>query len=133
MLTCPDHYYLSGNLSPSFYLETYRHELPAASQLQSTLSCRVFATNMPPTLENLIISIDSGIAIIRYNRPANANALNGGTMQDLLTAFTWALHDPEIKVVVLTGLGKFFSVGMDLVNFPAEGPILPDSGVEMLR
>ena len=88
---------------------------------------------MPPILENLLISVDGSIGLIKLNRPRNANAINGKTMQDLLTAFTWGLNDPEIRIVILTGEGKFFSVGMDLVDFPPEGPILPDSGVEMLR
>jgi len=88
---------------------------------------------MPPTLKNVAISVDAGIALVKYNRPKNANALNGGTMQDLFTAFTWALNDANVKVVVLTGEGKFFSVGMDLVDFPANGPILSDDGIDILR
>jgi peroxisomal 3,2-trans-enoyl-CoA isomerase len=87
---------------------------------------------MPPQLNTVLVTADAGIAIVKYNRPKNANALNGETMQGLLDAFTWALSSSEVKVVVLTGEGKFFSVGMDLVDFPAEGPILPDSGIEML-
>ena len=92
-----------------------------------------FAAQMAPKLENLSLSLDNAICLIKFNRPKNANAVNGGTMQDLITTFTWALNEIEIKIVVLTGEGNFFSVGMDLVDFPAEGPILPDSGVDILE
>ena len=88
---------------------------------------------MAPELENLSFHLEDAICLIKFNRPKNANALNGGTMLDLVTAFTWALNHPEIRIVVLTGEGNFFCVGMDLVDFPAEGPILPDSGVDILR
>lgn len=91
------------------------------------------AEMMAPELENLHLSLDNAICLIKFNRPKSANAVNGRTTQDLVTAFTWALDEPGIKIVVLTGEGNFFSVGMDLVDFPAEGPILPDSGVDVLR
>ncbi|RMZ84602.1 hypothetical protein DV737_g1090, partial [Chaetothyriales sp. CBS 132003] len=75
------------------------------------------ATAMPPTLDNVSIKLDDdGVAVINYNRPQNANALSSGTMRDLLTAFTWA-HD---------------HYKLDLVDVPAEGPIIPDTNIEIL-
>lgn len=54
-------------------------------------------------------------------------------MDDLLKALTWAVDDSEVRVVVLSGEGRFFSAGMDLVDVPPEGPVLSDEGVELLR
>ena len=68
---------------------------------------------MPPSLKNVSIKLeDDGVAIINYNRPKNANALGDGMMEDLLAAFTWALDDHKVKVVVHSGEGRFFSAGM---------------------
>lgn len=96
-------------------------------------SCRLYTTMAPPKLETVLASIEDGIAFIKYNRPNNANALGRTTMGDLLKAFTWALDEPEVKVIIYTGEGRFFSAGMDLVGVPADGPVLPDEGVERLR
>ena len=88
---------------------------------------------MPPSLKNVSIKLeDDGIAMINYNRPKNANSLGNGTLEDLLKAFTWALDNHEVKVIVHSGEGRFFCAGMDLVDVPKEGPVLPDAGVEIL-
>lgn len=87
-----------------------------------------------PKLETMSAEVlEGGIGLVKYNRPKNANALGAQTMADLLKALTWALEDPSVKVVVLSGEGKFYSAGMDLVDVPAEGPVLSDEGVELLR
>lgn len=85
-----------------------------------------------PKLETILCSVDDDLAIIRYNRPANANALDARTMRDIREALTWA-DGADAKVVLLTGEGKFFSAGMDLVGIPDDGPVLSDESVETLR
>ncbi|KAK3710757.1 hypothetical protein LTR37_010176 [Vermiconidia calcicola] len=87
----------------------------------------------PPKLETVLASVEKdGIGLIKFNRPKNANALAPQMMSDLLKAFAWALHEPEVKVVVLTGEGKFFCAGMDLIGVPDEGPVLSDQAVDTL-
>lgn len=85
-----------------------------------------------PQLETISISREDSIAIIRYNRPKNANALSQQAMGDLLSALTWADNEPKVRAVILTGEGKFFSAGMDLVGIPEQGPVLPDESVRRL-
>ena len=87
----------------------------------------------PPKLETVLTSVEGSIGIVKYNRPKNANALGAKTMADLFNAFTWALDEAEVKVVVLTGEGKFFTAGMDLLGVPDDGPVLADDGIELLR
>lgn len=88
----------------------------------------------PPRLSTMSTAIlEGGIGVIKFNRPRNANALGAQTMSDLLAALNWALDDSKVKVVVLSGEGKFFSAGMDLVDVPPEGPVLSDEGIEILR
>lgn len=85
-----------------------------------------------PKLQNLRTSLENGIALLKYDIP-KANALSAQTMKDLISGLSWAFESPEVKVVVLSGEGKFFSAGLDLTNVPAEGPVLPDASIEMLR
>ena len=85
-----------------------------------------------PKLQTLRISSENGIATILYANP-KANALSVQTMKDLLSAFTWAQESPEVKVIVLSGEGKFFTAGLDLTNVPDQDPVLPDSSIELLR
>ena len=107
--------------------------ITAARLGSPSVSRRVYATMAPPKLETVLASVEDGIGFIKYNRPNNANALGRTTMGDLLKAFTWALDEPEVKVIIYTGEGRFFSAGMDLVGVPADGPVLPDENVERLR
>ena len=63
----------------------------------------------------LIREMDGDIAILRLNRPAQANALN----RDLFVALTCALDDLQwddgVSVVIITGEGKkSFCAGIDL-------------------
>lgn len=72
---------------------------------------------MPPTLENIAISIDSGaIAIVKFNRPKNANAINTNVLKDMLAALDWCATQPSIRIIVTTGEGKFYTAGLDLLD-----------------
>ena len=87
---------------------------------------------MSPQLETVLAALEGDVAVIKINRTGKANAIGGGVMPDLLTAFTWALIDTSAKVVVFTGVGRFFSAGMDLVGIPDDGPVLPDAGIAVM-
>lgn len=68
---------------------------------------------------NSIITERKGqIEIITINRPAQLNALNKETIQELNTALTNANDDKNVGVVVLTGSGeKAFVAGADIKEF----------------
>lgn len=60
----------------------------------------------PPQLKNVAVSVDSeAIAVIKYNRPKNANALNVAVVRDVLEAFRWAEKTEGVRVIVTTGEG----------------------------
>ena len=86
----------------------------------------------PPKLDRLKISVQDGIALIKYDIP-KANQLNTDGMSDLRKAFTWVENAPEVKVAVLSGEGRFFCTGMDVTGLPKDGPVLPDENIEILR
>lgn len=54
------------------------------------------------------------IATVTLDRPEARNGYTVGMADELAAAFERADRDPEVRVVVLTGSGKDFSVGADL-------------------
>lgn len=93
---------------------------------------RAFADMAAPKLQNLKVFASNGIATLLYANP-KANALSAQLMQDLIDGISWAENNKEVKVILLSGEGKFFTAGLDLTNVPKEGPVLPDSSIELLR
>jgi enoyl-CoA hydratase len=53
-------------------------------------------------------------AVITMNRPQYRNAQNSAMTYALDAAFTRAVDDPQIAVIVLAGAGKHFSAGHDI-------------------
>jgi enoyl-CoA hydratase/carnithine racemase len=58
---------------------------------------------------------------IRLNRPANRNALSVEIREALCEALELVLADPTIRTVSISGAGRCFSIGGDLVEF-GSGP-----------
>ncbi|HEB89310.1 MAG TPA: enoyl-CoA hydratase [Deltaproteobacteria bacterium] len=62
----------------------------------------------------LLVERDAPVAIVRLNRPEQMNALSAELRLALGAAFRELEDDPEIRAVVVTGVGKAFCAGMDL-------------------
>jgi enoyl-CoA hydratase len=76
---------------------------------------------MAPTPENLVlIDRNDGIATVTLNRPEALNALSSGLRAALVAAFDELRDDPQIEVVILTGAGRAFTVGLDLKELGGE-------------
>ncbi|OXM64607.1 MULTISPECIES: enoyl-CoA hydratase [Amycolatopsis] len=54
------------------------------------------------------------VALVTMNRPEYRNAQNSAVTYALDDAFTRAVNDAEVKVIVLAGEGKHFSAGHDI-------------------
>ncbi len=65
--------------------------------------------------ENINVTEDSGISTITLNRPEKLNALAGHMRRDLAEALEIAGSDRTIHVVVITGAGRAFCAGGDIV------------------
>lgn len=65
-------------------------------------------------LQTLSAELDDKVALLRFNRPDKANALNLQMWQDLRAALDWADGEPGVRAVVLAGSGKHFCSGIDL-------------------
>ncbi len=86
--------------------------------------------------EELLCSVDSGVATVTLNRPEKRNALNGAVLDGLRRAFDRLEGDRSVRVVVIRGTGRAFCSGMDLNEMRERQALAddPESGViEVLR
>ncbi len=67
-----------------------------------------------PSFDTIRFQLDAGVATITLNRPEVMNALSRRMRQELLTAVARA--GAEARVLVITGAGRAFSSGQDLVD-----------------
>ena len=57
-----------------------------------------------------------GIATLTLAR-GKVNAINGPLVDQMREQLKSLKHDPEVKAIILTGAGKFFSFGFDVPEF----------------
>jgi enoyl-CoA hydratase/carnithine racemase len=57
------------------------------------------------------------IAIVTLNRPQNANSLNTQMHIDVVWAWDEINNNPDIRVAIVTGTGKFFCAGRDVKEY----------------
>jgi enoyl-CoA hydratase/carnithine racemase len=76
------------------------------------------------TYETLLYeAVEPGIVKITLNRPEVRNAINDQLITDLLSAYESARKDDRVKAVIVTGNGKAFSAGLDLVSYRGREPL----------
>src|SRR5438046_8178361 len=63
--------------------------------------------------EDIIYSVDEGIATITLNRPERMNALTHELEAELHRIFDQADADRAVRVIILTGAGRAFAAGYD--------------------
>ena len=68
------------------------------------------------TYENLLFDTNDGVATITLNRASTYNSLSLNTLQELIAAFKAVKKDANTRAVILTGEGKGFSSGADLME-----------------
>jgi len=64
--------------------------------------------------EELLLSVEGGVAVLTLNRPERLNALTRPMLSSLRTHLTALAEDPDIGCVVLTGAGRAFCSGGDV-------------------
>ena len=75
----------------------------------------------------VIYEVRDRIARITMNRPDKLNAINPQMRAELFEAFEDVEHNPDVWLAIITGTGRSFSVGHDLVSMagrahPGGGP-----------
>ena len=63
------------------------------------------------------------VALLRFNRPKQLNALNGQVMDELCSALEALDRDDAIRVMVLTGSERAFAAGADIGEMAGASPI----------
>jgi enoyl-CoA hydratase/carnithine racemase len=64
--------------------------------------------------DEILLSVDSGIATVTMNRPDQRNAMNTPLLQALRATFDDLDGRRDVRVVVVRGAGPAFCAGMDL-------------------
>ncbi len=77
---------------------------------------------MTSTYQNILYEIDGAVARISLNRPELRNAQSKAMLMELDLAVRTAEADPDVRVVVLAGIGPHFSSGHDLKAAKVERP-----------
>ena len=71
--------------------------------------------------DELLVENRGRIVIITLNRPERLNAISGAMLGELSAKMVEANKDPEIRCIVLTGAGRGFCAGLDLVDVSQGG------------
>ena len=67
--------------------------------------------------ENVLYEVSDGVATITLNRPDSYNALSMKMTEELVKIFTKDIpRDKSVRAVVITGTGKGFTTGADLME-----------------
>lgn len=73
----------------------------------------------------ILLSRDGPVAWLRFNRPAQLNAIDVALAEAFEAAVDRLADDPQVRVIVLAGEGRAFMAGGDLGVFRSDAP-LPD-------
>jgi len=68
----------------------------------------------------VLVERDHGITTVTLNRPQALNALSAGLRNEIANVFTELARDDTTEVVILTGAGRAFTVGLDLKELGGE-------------
>ena len=87
--------------------------------------------------KEVIYEVKEGIACITLNRPEKLNAINPEMRELLWDAFQDVRNNDEVRCAIVTGKGRAFSTGHDLVAMASaranEGPTTGDLYVEQSK
>lgn len=88
-----------------------------------------------PSYDYVKVSLEEAgrIAVVKYARPQSGNSLHPKLVSDMLAALRWAESQPEVRVIIQTGEGKFFCTGMELLDTEAEMSFAPGSAFHQLN
>ena len=75
--------------------------------------------------EDLLLSKNDGVATITLNRPNKLNAFTLAMIEEWESALRECQKDPETRVIVLTGAGKAFCSGGDVVGMMGRDGVVP--------
>lgn len=66
--------------------------------------------------KQILWSVNQGIGRLTFNRPEQANSIGLASLSDMAEGIN-RMAEPDVRVVVITGRGKFFNTGGDIGEF----------------
>jgi enoyl-CoA hydratase len=93
-----------------------QNSLAASSYAPKPIGCSRKPSDMP---ESLVIEHRGPVALLTLNRPDKLNALNNELIGALMAALDGIELDRSLRAIVITGAGRTFSAGADIVEFQA--------------
>ena len=88
----------------------------------------------PSTTDELLVEQHDRIAVITLNRPERLNAISREMLGELSAKMVEANKDSDIRCIILTGAGRGFCSGLDLIetgnNIKAGNNIEADDNIE---
>ena len=80
--------------------------------------------------DQLLVERTGHVLTLTMNRPDRLNAISGPMLQELVDQLNAANRDPEVRVIILTGAGRGFCSGLDLVDTAASRQQAAEAGDE---
>lgn len=80
------------------------------------------------TATTVLYQAEAGVATLTLNRPESLNALTGAMHGELRAAIDRAASDSDVRCLVITGVGRGFCSGADLVDTTIVSGGVPDLG-----
>jgi len=68
-----------------------------------------------PDYQAFVVEVNEHIAHVQINRPDKVNAMDAAFWSEIIEIFQWIDDTDDVRVVVLSGVGKHFSSGIDLM------------------
>jgi feruloyl-CoA hydratase/lyase len=88
---------------------------------------------MATNYETLLVTKESGITTIAFNRPEKRNAMSPKLHNEMFDLLTELRYDEETRVIVLTGAGENFCAGQDLKQYSLDMDSQPERVRDELR
>ena len=80
------------------------------------MSAAVDAIPAKDAADEVLYEVSDAIATLTLNRPERLNTISGPMLARLTQLLIKANEDPAVRVIVLTGTGRAFCAGLDLVD-----------------
>jgi enoyl-CoA hydratase/carnithine racemase len=78
-------------------------------------------TNWTDSENRVTITVADGVADVRLNRPDKMNALDPAMFAGIEGAIAWLTTAPAVRCVILSGEGRAFCAGLDMVSMGGGG------------
>ncbi|TQO38421.1 enoyl-CoA hydratase/enoyl-CoA hydratase/3-hydroxypropionyl-coenzyme A dehydratase [Arenibacter algicola] len=75
---------------------------------------------MDSKYKNINLNIDNKVAVLKFNRPEQLNAMNRQMMDEIIDGIVTINNNEDVKVAVITGSGRAFMAGADIKEYGSQ-------------